>query len=393
MIADFEETFSGRLPQLHNIDTSSVALGVALRDKSGDSGTSQLRIVQAPLAEGVVVLNGTHEFRLRASRIILNSGSLASNALIGSAPASGGFVASPTTELSSGFEPYLSYRHQNWLSTFAGIGITPTGGVLPSEPVGNLGISQQFARGNWYAQLFSRLVRESILSYTGIVDPFTGRRWGRVRRSGLEFGGYTALGERWGASGKLQIAYLGGESVASNSSMSLSVGLGRDLKWSGFDYFTVGPEFSYDHFNRNLSHFTFGQGGYFSPQSLVSLGIAANFLTEEARQFIIKGRLSLALSQKREDASPCFPLGALLPPTPFCQTGFAANNSTDINFSMELLAVRRLSDHLQVGGAIAFRESPGFNDRAAMVFMRYSFGARKVTMSSDLPEGIFQSLY
>jgi hypothetical protein len=314
--------------------------------------------------------------------------------MIGSFPAIGSYVASPTTRLRNGVEPHLSWRREGWLSFYAGIGLTPSNAEVGSAPIGNLGLVQQHERGNWRAEIFSQPVRESILSYTGIIDPYTGEAWGRVRRSGVAIGGYSALGERWGASGGIQVMHLGGERVADNQAFTLNLSLARDLKLPGFDYFSVGPDFSYETYRKNLSHFTLGHGGYFSPDRLISLGVSGHLLTAEARQYIIKGDANVGVYDKSEAASPCFPLGgAPLPLNPACQNGYAAANARGVYYSAEVMAVRRLSDHMQLGGGLIFRRNPQYQDKAAMLFVRYVFSPRGVVMSSDLPTELFHSLF
>lgn len=383
----------GHFPQLHNIAGSNIALGAMVRDKSGDDGTSRLRLTKAPYMEGVAVFRITHELGLQLYRVDLDSRDLPANAMVGSFPAAGGYVTTPTTRLRNSLEPHLSYRHQGWLTTYAGIGLTPSGAVLSSAPIGNLGVIQQHERGNWRAELFSQPVRESILSYTGIVDPYSGQSWGRVRKSGALVDGYAALSERWGVSAKLQAMHLDGRNVASNQALALNLSLARDLRLRGFDYFTVGPDLSYETYERNLSHFTLGHGGYFSPERLISLGVSSHFLTEEARQHIVKGDVSLGLFNKSEAASPCFPLGAVLPLNPACQNGYGASRDSGVYFSAQFFTVRRLSDHLQLGGGVVLRQNPQYDDISLMVFLRYLISPRKVVMSSDIPEQVFQSLY
>ena len=388
-----EAAAPGHFPQLHNIDTPTLALGAMIRDKSGDEGTSKLRITKAPFLEGTVGFKGTHELRLQLYRVELDAGTLPPNAQVGSFPAVGGYVTAPTTRLNNGFEPHLSYKHEGWLTTYAGIGLTPTGGAVSTAPVGNLGILKQTERGNWRAEVFSDPVRESILSYTGTVDPYTGQSWGRVRRTGALVGGYTAISQNWGASGQLRVAHLGGDNVADNEGVQLNLSLSRNLGLRGFDYFSVGPDLSYDTYRRNLSHFTVGHGGYFSPEHLLSVGLSLHFLTLEARQFSIKGDASVGVFDKREAASPCFPLGAPLLLNPRCAGGYGATSSTGFYYAGELLAVRRISDHLQIGGGVIIRRNPQYQDKAAMIYLRYVFGARPNVMSSDLPVELMRSLF
>jgi hypothetical protein len=62
-------------------------------------------------------------------------------------------------------------------------------------------------------------------------------------------------------------------------------------------------------------------------------------------------------------------------------------------YSAQLLGAQRLSNNLQWGGAVVLRRSPDYNDRAAMLFLRYTFDRRGSVMSSDLPVSTLQSLY
>ena len=82
-----------------------------------------------------------------------------------------------------------------------------------------------------------------------------------------------------------------------------------------------------------------------------------------------------------------------MPLNPGCAGGYAATSATGFYYAAELLAVRRVADHLQVGGGVIVRRNPQYQDKAAMVFVRYVFGARGNVMSSDLPVEVFRSLY
>jgi len=386
-----EAAAPGEFAELDNIAASDVALGILGRDKAGIDGTTRLRMLKAPALDGTVVFNGIHEVRLRVDRVFLESGDLPAGATVGSFPVAGAYVAVPTTRLDNSLEPYLSYQHQGMLTTYAGIGLTPSGAAVSSAPVGNLGFTRQTDNGHWGAELFSQPVRESILSYTGMVDPYTGQSWGRVRRTGALVRGYAALNQRWGASGRLQAVNFRGQSVENNQGVGLSLSLARNLTWPGFDFISVGPDLSIETYDKNLSGFTIGNGGYFSPKRLVSFGLSTNFVTAEARQFSVKGNLSLGVFDKREAAGSCFPLGGL-PLNPACPNP-AANDASGIYYSGQLLGVWRYTDDLQLGGGFMYGRNPQHNDKSAVVFLRYLLAPRPVVMSSDIPDNMFQRLY
>lgn len=381
----------GEFAELDNIAAPNLTLGAMLRDKAGIAGTSALRVLKVPVLEGAVVVNGVHELRLQLDRVSLDSGDLPAGATIGRFPVAGAYVAVPTTRLASGLEPYLSYQQQGTLTTYAGIGMTPSGAAVASAPVGNVGFTRQSEGGNWGAELFSQPVRESILSYTGIVDPYGGPSWGRVRRTGGLIRGYTAISENWGVSGRLRAVSMRGENVANNRGKGISLSLARNLTLPGFDYVAVGPDLSYDTYDKNLSGFTIGNGGYFSPRRLISMGFTANMQTAEARRYSVKGNFSLGYFDKQEAESTCFPLGGL-PPNPACPNA-AASHASGLYYSGQLLGVWRYTNELQLGGGLIYGRNPQYNDKSAAIFMRYSFHPRPAVMSSDIPDGMFQRLY
>ncbi len=386
-----EAAAPGDFAELDNIATPSLTTGLTLRSKSGNDGTSSLSMLRVPVMEGAVVLNGTHELRLQVDGIELSSGNVPQLTPLGSGIFAGPpvtVVKAPTTSL-SGFEPYLSYQHQGSLTVYGGIGLTPSGAAIASAPVGNLGFTQQAGRGNWGVELFSQPMRDSILSYTGIVNPFTGKSWGRVRRTGGLIRGYAAISDQWAASGRLRVQTFRGVDVINNQGAGLSLSLARTLSFPGFDYLTVGPDISIDTHDKNLSGFTIGNGGYFSPKRLTSLGLSANMQTAEARQYSIKGSFSLGFFNKREEAGICFPtLGVSVP---VCDT--PANSASGVYYSGQLLGALRIADSLQIGGGFIYGTNPNYSDKSAVLFLRYLFYPRPAVMSTDLPESMFQRLY
>ena len=83
-----------------------------------------------------------------------------------------------------------------------------------------------------------------------------------------------------------------GKEVADNLHTSADLSLSYDLKLPRCDSFTIGPEYSFERFDRNESGFTLGNGGYYSPQTFHRIGIGLNFLSLEARALVVRGSVS-----------------------------------------------------------------------------------------------------
>lgn len=373
-----EHAAPGARAALHNIDTGALELAALWRNKSGDSGLSQLEATALPVVDASQVLDGVNRLYVRGYRVDLDAGALPPGALVGSYPAAGQpYVVRPTTELNDGLAWRLGFRRDGVVSTYIELGLTPDNGQQSADLTGLLGLSHHADEHQVAVEAFRESVRDSVLSYTGIVDPYSDRSWGGVRRTGLRARGYRTLGDGWGVYAEAEWAELTGEDVADNEALVGTLSVSRDLGLAGFDYFSIGPALHLQHYDQNLSHFTLGHGGYFSPESLVGLGASVAFLTEEAQQWMVRGLFNVGLQTLDEDASPFFPLA------PDGRT-YDDNEDEGLSFTGQLSSVWRLSDHWQLGAGLFLQRSPEFDQEAATVFVRYLFRGRPAVFSYDL---------
>lgn len=375
---------------LNHIQQGSIASGIQQREKSGSSGLSRLRMKNFPLLEGVFASSPTEQWRLEASHIELESGQLGLNAQIGSDLRTAYRVA-PVTAF-QGTEVTLHYLNQGWLTRYASLGVTPSNGVIHSGLTFQLGLIQQQQYGQWQAEVYQQPVRESILSYVGLRDPYTGQTWGRVLKTGIRYEWRQALSPDWTVSAGINLARYAGERVQTNNQIELSAGLDRNLTLKGFDYFVVGPHLVAQHFSQNLSQFTLGHGGYFSPQRYVALGGHLDFQTEEQSGFVLHGRVALNWVSQTESAAPCFPSGMTVLQTQ-CLNDYASSSKTGLASTAQLFGVWRLSPYWQTGGGLIVRQSPNYHDYAFQVFLRYFFEPRTHVFSTDLAEKQMGRLY
>lgn len=369
---------------------ASIGGEIQQREKSGSSGLSRLRIKNAPLVEGMFTTSPTEQWRVEAAQVQLESGDLGVNAQIGSDLRTAYRVA-PVTAF-QGTEVTLHYLNQGWLSRYASLGLTPSNGVIHPSLTFQLGLIQQQQNGQWQAELYQQPVRESILSYVGLRDPYTGQTWGRVLKTGIRYEWRQALSPDWTVSAGINLARYAGERVQTNNQIELSAGLDRNLTLKGFDYFVVGPHLIAQHFSQNLSQFTLGHGGYFSPQRYVALGGHLDFQTEEQQGFVLHGRFAFNWVNQTENAAPCFPLGGAVLQTQ-CLTDYASSSKTGLASTAQLFGAWRLSPHWQTGGGFVLRQSPNYHDYAFQVFLRYFFEPRTHVWSTDLAEKQMGRLY
>jgi hypothetical protein len=153
-------------------------------------------------------------------------------------------------------------------------------------------------------------VEDSLLSYAGTRDPVTGEAWGGVVRDRIYFGGDFG-GESVNVYGLLSAAVFDGHRVESNTGWRADAGLlMRAASGEGW-IARVGGAIEAARFEANRSHFTFGHGGYFSPDKYLSVGPTFELLARrDERSFRLEG--SVAWQEVREASSDYFPEDAAL---------------------------------------------------------------------------------
>ncbi|GBQ87742.1 cellulose synthase operon protein C [Gluconacetobacter johannae DSM 13595] len=157
----------------------------------------------------------------------------------------------------------------NWFS--ADVGSTPLG-----FPIANVLGGVEFAphlTPNLTLRITGgrRMVTDSELSYAGMRDPGTGRIWGGVTR----LSGHGALEWAtpvWNLYAGGGFAYLSGTHVVDNTEVEAGLG-GSATVWQmdQRQRLRVGVNLTYFGYKRNSYVFTWGQGGYFSPQSYYAI--------------------------------------------------------------------------------------------------------------------------
>ena len=404
---------------LSGVDAPSVTAGLAWFDHVGVAGQGRLQTFGAEL-EGKW-LRGTTQFALRYRQSFIDAGA---------APLDVGSLTSASSSLDAGTKAKLndlaqrskvggSVRAEALQASMADsvrIGAMPTfdwrlslGGVQGAptgfEPNASGAIGQQTSWGRWTLYAGMSPVRDSMLSWRGIALPQEagGDRWGAVRRTAGGGQLRWQVAPRWNVGAAIEGQWLTGRNVIGNEGLSMDLSAAYDLRLHGFDYFNVGPTLHYLAYRRNENFYGWGQGGYYSPQSSMSAGLAVQWLTIEGRRTQLRGSVEAGWNDTLQHSQTCLPLGvpAGLGNALSNAIGQAgANSAIDAMSaatcsgshdhgpyaSTELAAVTRLSSRLQAGALVTANVTPG-RDRqfGAALFIRYFFEPRAAVFSNDLP--------
>lgn len=222
-----------------------------------------------------------------------------------------------------------------------------------------------------------RAVTDSLLSYVGTKDKFSGKRWGGVAKTG---GGLSLSYDdgQAGAYGGMTYYRYQGENVVSNSAVSGNAGLyfrplvesDRELK--------VGVNADYMNFKENLSNFSFGQGGYFSPQDYISLTLPVSYSRKADNwDYRLSGAVGYqSYSQKQSDYFPGnadwqHELDWLVAEGYGQESRYAAKNSNGISYNVKLQGNYRLNPQMSVGGGIGYDTVGEYSEASAQLYFRY----------------------
>ncbi len=370
-----------KFPELKGYTSPRSNASGRFRYKTGDSGTSELQEIRAT-AGGVLYADDVNRLGVEIGVSNLEAGGLPKASLVGQAPldrAERVYQSSPVTSYRSLVDMRLSYEREGEFTPHVEIGFSPTGGAVSPTVVGSIGLRNAQDWGDWEFSFYRESVKQSILSYTGMKDPYTGKKWGRVSESGASLSGFANIQDGWSMFGLLSAGALDGKGVASNSHTRLIFSLNKLIEHPDFEYITVGPSFAFEHYAKNLSHFTYGHGGYFSPDYLLQGTFGAQFLTKQARPLLVKGGLQLGLQSYSEATAPIFPLD---PPSPT----YRENEDETFIAMAEVTGLFQLSAQWALGASLSYNRTANYSEFNAGIFLKYFFEPRAGLFATDLAD-------
>jgi hypothetical protein len=221
-----------------------------------------------------------------------------------------------------------------------------------------------------------------MLSYNGARDPVSNQIWGGVMSNTVVVQG------RWGSdhagfyvNGAYQV--LDGLNVARNTALNGNIGNWWKVATLSTGSVTLGVNFSDMHYDRNLRYFTFGQGGYFSPQQyfLFSVPVRWTGYVNKNLQYVVSG--SLGSQHFNEDASPYYPTDLMLQAK--TNSYYQAYANTGANFSFDARLNWQIAPHYLLGGFVTANNSRDYTYTAAGVFLKYTFEERSMDLTDNTP--------
>jgi tetratricopeptide (TPR) repeat protein len=349
--------------------------GMEFRDIDGESGLSQFSLVTLPISGGARV--GPGELVIEVTPTFADAGTLdttdpgvfrrfGTNATIAPGGGAPGYDGSATgTGVTVGY---------SMVNLAAELGITPIG--FPTENwIGHLVWAIPIDRSlSVKLTAFRDPVIQSLLSYAGTRDPSTGNVWGGVIKSGGRFDiGYD--NGMTGVYGDATFGWLDGQHVASN----YMVDAGGGAYWRPYRSDTggikMGVNLSVQTYNKNLDYYTYGQGGYFSPQTAIEATLPVEYTGKwRGVSYSLKGQVGVM--NFHETSSPYFPLDPNLQalaeansPTAF----YTGQTVTTAIYGVTAKTEYEIAPMLTVGAQVSADNSYDYNEQSLMIYLRKKF--------------------
>jgi len=312
----------------------------------------------------------------------------------------------------------LPYLHQSATGVALGAGYTSDAwrfdlGTTPlGFPVHYMvgGVRYQFDAGpaSFSVSGSRRPETSSLLSYAGMHDPLTGAVWGGVRRDGIDFHSAVDIGTT-SVFADVGAGMLTGRNVASNQEVTLRTGFTLPLYQRLNTLVSTGLVGNVWHYTNNQRFYSFGQGGYYSPQRYLSLGVPIEWAgRRDALNWDLTATVGVSNSYEKD--SPYYPNG--LPPlnsasaainslwkTASSAPGFSnlvntASSTRGVAFSYGLSGIvqYRFNRYLVAGAQLSIDRSHDYAPSSALLYMRYTFDGRKQDNSlSPRPVRLYSS--
>lgn len=224
-------------------------------------------------------------------------------------------------------------------------------------------------------------VKDTMLSYAGARDPVSNLIMGGVMANSA------TLQAHWGtgnsglyASGGYQS--LTGRNVAKNTGFNGNAGAWWKVAMMQQGDLTVGMNFTGMGYDRNLRYFTYGQGGYFSPQQYFLFNVPVRWTGSRGRlQYTIGG--SLGLQHFTEDASDYYPTDRMM--QALSKKQYGALVSTGANFGFDSKVSYQLAPHWMLGAFMTASNARNYTAASGGLFLKYTFEERPMSFVDSTP--------
>lgn len=366
-----------------------VKQGLTVRSNNNEKGLGKLTDIETPFEFGMPVGEDSASLALRITPVRLESGK----------PKDYSATRFGTSGLDSvgrqkdngvGFAVAYQDKAQGLK---ADAGVSPLGFTY-STAVGGVSLERPFEANPDYRYgliVSRRPVTNSLTSFAGSRDPRSGAKWGGVTANGVR-GELSYDDQETGVYGYASAHRLLGNHVEANNRFELGSGIYWYLRNATDSNLTLGLSGTALSYSDNQNFFTYGHGGYFSPQKFFSLGVPLNW-AQRIERFTYRLHGSVGMQYINQDGADIFPGHSELQPqaTAVGLTHYSGKSKTGVGYSFGAAGEYQLGSDLFLGGTFGLDNASNYRQYAGGLYLRYTF--EDMTGPMNLPVSPFGSPY
>jgi len=256
----------------------------------------------------------------------------------------------------------------------AEIGFSPVGLNIAPEFTGKARIHYPLGKWGLHTTIEQLGIKESFLSYVGQTTYLDGKQydWGRVLKRGVS-AGVSYDGDTTYTLDLFYYPKIYGEHIIENSETKAVATAIYHTASTRYAFLDFGAVIVYDSFEKNSDLYTYGHGGYFSPQNfwLGSLLIDVGDYIDENTYYRFQGALGYQ-TYTVEDTEQ-FPL-VPNPLYPSIEEGYSESGIT-VKTSLQL--GHRINKHFSLSAGVSWEKMYGYDLLRSGIAISYYFEPQK----------------
>lgn len=364
-----------------------IETGFEKRDKSATDGSSTYHGEEIPLVGWWPIGYDGHGF-VQVDHVSIDAGELANNKdayLFGKLAAKQFIPPTPLFQKAEGTSIAGGYVGDDLRWDVGIIGI----GFPVQNLVGGIRKSWEVEKMDYALELSRRPQTSSLLSYAGARDPATGEIWGGVTNTALSGRAATYFGEIY-AFASAEYGLLQGKNVLDNNRLALRMGLDKDLIHHDDMRLNLGLTLSYWRFKENETNYTFGHGGYYSPQNYSSLSLPLEWVGRHNKlSYLVRG--SVSFSQSHEKDMSFYPTdNALQNSSPAGYQVYKGGAGNGTGYALRLTAEYQATPQFAIGGRVDIERSAYYEPNTLLLYLKYDLQLHQP--SANFPPAVVKPL-
>jgi len=243
--------------------------------------------------------------------------------------------------------------------------------------VGGIRKAWEANKVNYALEIFRRPQTNSLLAYTGARDPTTGEIWGGIAYTGVNGRVAHTFGQ-FNTFASAEYGLLRGKNVLDNNRLALRIGIDKDVLHREDKWVNLGLALTHWRYKENESFYTFGHGGYYSPQSYTVVNLPIEWAGRSGKlSYLVRGSASFAWTFEKR--MPYYPTDSTL-------QSDAANSGNGIDpgfysggggggkgYALRLETEYQVTPHLAIGGYHSMDRTAFYNPNLTFIYLRYLF--------------------